>query len=166
MKVIFLDIDGCLTSEKKGTYFNLDPAKYHPSKTVMKQIMKLCDETGAKVVLSSNWRKFDFDGHWINRYGIYKNPIGEVKKTLEDYCIDVLPKTRHINKSQALVLWLEIQETVPESFVIFDDDLREQFQNTHDYGIKDHFILVDTANGITEYDISKAKDILNSKEEK
>ena len=36
MKVIFLDIDGCLTSEREGTYFNSDPTKYHPSKKVMK----------------------------------------------------------------------------------------------------------------------------------
>ena len=71
MKVIFLDIDGCLTSEREGTYFNSDPTKYHPSKKVMKQLMKLCDETGAKIVMATNWRKFDIDGEWVNKYGTY-----------------------------------------------------------------------------------------------
>lgn len=164
MKVIFLDIDGCLTSKREGTYFNPDPAKYHPSKTVMKQIMKLCDETGAKIVMATNWRKFDIDGEWVNKYGAYKNPLKEVQAFFEDYCIGTLPKTRHINKAQATILYLEEHDDI-DNFVIFDDDKREQYQNTYEYGIKDSFILVDTANGITEYDISRAKDILSKEKQ-
>ena len=164
MKVIFLDIDGCLTSEREGTYFNPDPAKYHPSKKVMKQLMKLCDKTGAKIVMATNWRKFDIDGEWVNKYGTYKNPLKEVQAFFGDYCIGTLPRIRHINKAQATILYIEEHDDI-DNFVIFDDDEREQYQSTYEYGIKDNFILVDIANGITEYDISKAKDIL-SKEKK
>lgn len=161
MKLIFLDIDGCLTSVKEGTYFSPDPAKYHPSKQAMKQVMKLCDETGAKVVMSTNWRKFEIDGVWKNSYGAYKNPMQEVIGFLGDSCIGTLPKTRHINKAQALTLFFEqFDADIITSYVIFDDDVKEQFQNTCEYGIRDHFILVDNAVGITEYDIDKAKDIL------
>ena len=160
MKVIFLDIDGCLTSEREGTYFNPDPAKYHPSKKVMKQLMKLCDKTGAKIVMATNWRKFDIDGEWVNKYGTYKNPLKEVQAFFGDYCIGTLPRIRHINKAQATILYIEEHDDI-DNFVIFDDDEREQYQSTYEYGIKDNFILVDIANGITEYDISKAKDILS-----
>lgn len=164
MKVIFLDIDGCLTSEREGTYFNPDPAKYHPSKKVMKQLMKLCDKTGAKIVMATNWRKFDIDGEWVNKYGTYKNPLKEVQAFFGDYCIGTLPRIRYINKAQATILYLEEHDDI-SSFVIFDDDEREQYQNTYEYGIKDNFILVDITNGITEYDISKAKDILSEEKQ-
>ena len=164
MKVIFLDIDGCLTSEREGTYFNPDPAKYHPSKKVMEQLMKLCDKTGAKIVMATNWRKFDIDGEWVNKYGTYKNPLKEVQAFFGDYCIGTLPRIRHINKAQATILYLEEHDDI-SSFVIFDDDTREQYQNTYEYGIKDNFILVDIANGITKYDISKAKDILSEEKQ-
>ena len=164
MKIIFLDIDGCLTSEREGTYFNPDPAKYHPSKKVMKQLMKLCDKTGAKIVMATNWRKFDIDGEWVNKYGTYKNPLKEVQAFFGDYCIETLPRTRHINKAQATIIYLEEHDDIG-SFVIFDDDTREQYQNTYEYGIKDNFILVDVANGITEHDINKAKDILSEEKQ-
>lgn len=39
---------------------------------------------------------------------------------------DELPKDRHINKSQALELWFEMNDFNGE-YVIFDDDEREGF---------------------------------------
>ena len=106
MKVIFLDIDGCLTSEREGTYFNPDPAKYHPSKKVMKQLMKLCDKTGAKIVMATNWRKFDIDGEWVNKYGTYKNPLKKCKLSLEnialEHCLRQGTSTKH--KQQSYIL--------------------------------------------------------------
>ena len=165
MKVIFLDIDGCLTSEREGNYFNPDPVKYHPSKKIMTQIMKLCDETGAKVIMSTNWRKFDIDGVWINSYGTYHNPLQEVLDFFgEEYCIGTLPAIKHINKSQAVILYLEEHDDI-DSFVIFDDDEREQFQSTCDFKIKKHFVFIDNVDGITEYDIDRAKEILNKEKQ-
>ena len=126
--------------------------------------MKLCDKTGAKIVMATNWRKFDIDGEWVNKYGTYKNPLKEVQAFFGEYCIGTLPSTRHINKAQATILYLEEHDDIG-SFVIFDDDTREQYQNTYEYGIKDNFILVDVANGITEHDINKAKDILSEEKQ-
>ena len=47
MKVIFLDFDGVITTPKSG--YNLSPE-------LMEKVKKICDETGAKIVVSSSWR--------------------------------------------------------------------------------------------------------------
>ena len=44
-------------------------------------------------------------------------------------------------------------------FVIFDDDLREEFQTTAEYDIMNHFVLVDSQHGITEDNIKAAFNI-------
>ena len=98
-RLIFLDIDGCLTSIDDGSYFNPDPDKYHPSLKIMNRIKTLCNNVNAKVVMSTNWRKFDIDGTWKNQYGVYKNPLSETMKYFDNLCIGTLPRTRHINKS-------------------------------------------------------------------
>ena len=59
MKLIFLDIDGVLNYEgyerftRSGTRF-VDPV-------LIKRLKKIIDRTGAKVVLSSTWRRGIYD---------------------------------------------------------------------------------------------------------
>lgn len=43
--------------------------------------------------------------------------------------------------------------------MIFDDDLREEFQTTAEYDIMNHFVLVDSQHGITEDNIKAAFNI-------
>ena len=57
--------------------------------------MKLCDKTGAKIVMATNWRKFDIDGEWVNKYGTYKNPLKEVHEVLDGFILGSLPPIRH-----------------------------------------------------------------------
>ena len=76
-KLIFLDIDGCITSEEEGNYFSPDPSLYHPSKKIVSKLIDFCRTNNVKIVISSNWRKFDIDGVWKNSYGVYKNPLLE-----------------------------------------------------------------------------------------
>lgn len=47
MKVIFLDFDGVITTEESRS--KLDLSK-------MRLVKKICDATGAKIVISSSWR--------------------------------------------------------------------------------------------------------------
>ena len=72
-----------------------------------------------------------------------------------------LPKDRHINKSQALILWFEQHPEFDGEFVILDDDKREGFQNTFEYDINNHFILTNPEWGLTNSDVEKAVEILN-----
>ena len=69
--VIFLDIDGCLTSKRDNTYFNPNPNKYHPSKNIIDLLETFCLANDIKIIISSNWRKFDENASWTNGYGTY-----------------------------------------------------------------------------------------------
>jgi histidinol phosphatase-like enzyme len=61
-KLLFLDFDGVLNSYEEGGYKTHTPEEYGPSITICNKIIKLCKETGAKIIISSNWRKFKPDG--------------------------------------------------------------------------------------------------------
>ena len=163
MNVIFTDIDGVLTStlETPGSYLNHHESEYGLSPKCVARLIKLCKDTNSKVVISSNWRKFKPDEKWVNKYGSYENNMPKLKKVLGDLYVGDLPKVRHINKSMAAVLWFEEYSNEIDKFVVFDDDLREGFQNTYEYGIKDNFILTDKEIGLTDEDCKKAKKILN-----
>lgn len=82
--IVFLDIDGCLTSINDGTYFNPDPAYYHVSDAILVKVIALCKAVKASIVISSNWRRYEPDGKWKNQYGEYKNPLSNLKKKLGD----------------------------------------------------------------------------------
>ena len=73
-----------------------------------------------------------------------------------------LPLDKHINKSQALVLWFKQNPEFDGKFVIFDDDKCEGFESTTDYNINKNFILTDPEWGLTNDDVEKAVEILNS----
>ena len=59
--LIFLDIDGVVTScmTTPGSYMNHEPSDYGPSPDCVERLKRLCDVTNAKIVISSNWRKFE-----------------------------------------------------------------------------------------------------------
>lgn len=158
-KLIFLDIDGCVTSKNDESYFNPDPAKYHPSKNIVNKLVDFCKDNDIMIVVSSNWRKFDIDGTWTNSYGTYKNPLSELISMISDVYLDTLPPDRHVTKSVALVKWFNITGYTGK-FVIFDDDVSEGYGKTDNYNIKNMFIQIDATTGITDNDLKKASDIL------
>jgi len=62
MKVLFLDIDGVLNSKRTLLAFDAYPRSYHYKdmqifdQVALSLIRRLCDETGAQICLSSDWR--------------------------------------------------------------------------------------------------------------
>jgi hypothetical protein len=76
--------------------------------------------------------------------------------------IETLPPERHITKSDALIIWLN-KTGYTGSFVIFDDDLHENYQNKTEFNIKDKFIFIDSRFGITDNNLKTAKNILDKK---
>ena len=161
-KLIFLDIDGCITSEEEGNYFSPDPSLYHPSKKIVSKLIDFCKCNNTKIIISSNWRKFDIDGVWKNSYGVYKNPLPETIQMLGDVYVETLPPERHVTKSDALIKWLN-KTGYTGSFVIFDDDLHENYQNKTEFNIKDKFVFIDSRFGITDDNLKTAKNILDNK---
>lgn len=148
-KYVFLDFDGVVSSqlETPGSYITHEADEYGASPSCVARIKKLCDETGAKIIIASNWRRFPDDGpcsFWTHpKYArTVFNPLPAFRKQMEGYIAGVLPRERHITKAHALILWFEENNITQDdiNYVIFDDDLSEGYAATYEYGIRDHFI--------------------------
>ena len=156
---IFLDFDGVLNSFEEGSYMTNSSETYGPSKKICSLIKNLCDRTGAKIIITSNWRKFEENGSYSFNGNKVFNPLRKVKELLGDYIIGTLPPLRHVLKSEALIIWIEENDFDynNEKWVVLDDDSREGFGSTYDCKIRDHYIQTDAEFGITE-DIIKEID--------
>ena len=98
--IIFLDIDVWLTSMDytSGSYINHLPNEYGLSIECVEKLKRLCNETQSKIVISSNWRKFDLEGdfsYWVYNGHKYKNPLKEVHEVLDSFILGSLPPIRH-----------------------------------------------------------------------
>lgn len=133
MKVIFLDVDGVLNSEKlikekKGDI--IDRSKVR----ILKNII---EKTGAKVVLSSGWRLW-FDDNLLPKDG-YSQLLYEALKGFNIELFDKTPdfsteeiRTRktfsHI-KGKEILNWLDNHKEIENYIVIDDLMLRENKVN-------------------------------------
>lgn len=144
MKIIFLDFDGVLNSHKwieanqhlfeSGQLF----MHKHLDHDAVARVDKICRETGAKVVISSTWRRFNTLPQLqaiLKRHGF----TGEVISTTP-----ILGGPR----GNEIARWLRAAGPV-ESFVIIDDDsdmadlMDRLVRTTFDTGLQDEH--VDTA---------------------
>lgn len=118
MKVIFLDIDGVVNC--------YDTKERAPSKVIgveqrlIAHIKEIVDATGAKLVLSSTWRKdwaFDLmdgkDWHYL-RDEFAKQDL---------YFMDYTPSRRDSHRGEEIKEWLTSTEYDVESYVIIDDEM-------------------------------------------
>ena len=126
MKVIFLDIDGVLnTSEtfikrkqdwEKTGIWNLEIDEFR-----VEYLKRIIDETEAKVVLSSAWRR-DFEN--VSGKVIPIHEKGEaLQNILKKYDIelyDILRKGYSLLREDLITIWLNEHPDV-ESFIIIDD---------------------------------------------
>lgn len=161
--IIFCDFDGVLTStyETPGSYINHDNDGYGISDACYYNLEQLCIDTNSRVVISSNWRRYADDGCWINpkTKAKFTNRLPLLKKRLGDLYAGQLNKIRHIRKVDALKMYLKKHDDI--NFVIFDDELKEGFQDEEKYGISSRFIQTDNTFGLSKLDVEKAKKILN-----
>lgn len=139
MKVIFLDIDGvvnCIGTKERA-----------PSKVIgveqrlIAYIKEIVDATGAKIVLSSTWRKdwaFDLmngkDWHYL-RDEFAKQGL---------YFLDYTPSRRDSHRGEEIKEWLESTNYDVTSYVVIDDEMFDIWdlhdghtvQTSFDHGIK------------------------------
>ena len=139
MRVIFLDFDGVLNTERylrerdPRTQSILDEAKL----TLLRRIV---EETGAMIVLSTSWRR-----HWDPdsvRWDATWKPCGEA---LRNHGLTVYDRTPDYedhsgnNRDREVRDWLTAHKGEVESFVILDDvrmgweELSERLVNTNPY---------------------------------
>lgn len=164
-KTVFLDIDHVLTNTDldNSSFLSFDPSKYHLSSINLKWLDVLLEKSQAKIVISSNWRRFEPPNIYWNFNGKqYASTLEPFKKMYGGLIIDMLPKDRHVTKSNALELWIEDNpwfSKTKSKYVILEDDVREGFQI--DPVFVKHLVLTDHRYGLTKNDVDKALKILS-----
>lgn len=144
MKVIFLDFDGVITTLESR--WNIDSEK-------CKLVKRICDETGAKIVISSSWRKSNLE--------YTMKQFSKESFLLYDYVIDVT-KRLSISGSASITIprGVEILEYIEShdsitNYVILDDDTDMLLWQ------RNHFVHTNTYEGINEKNVEQAIKILN-----
>ena len=148
MKVIFLDIDGVLnytewyTDERNPGNLNGQEGDLDP--LCVDRIIRICEETGAKVVISSDWRISWYGTQMrLGRMGLDDNFV--IDKTPEliwrkvskhNYLNENYEKTYEYSRGAEVDAWLAAH---PEctNFVIIDD--RTDFTDEQ----SPHFVHID-----------------------
>lgn len=164
MKYVFTDFDGVVTSteETPGSYLTHMPSEYGMTPSRVRLLVGLARRAGAKIVLSSNWRRFEPDGACRFSFApgaAYVNPTPAFIREIGGLYAGTLPKDKGLRKPQALELWIE-ENGAPDAFVVFDDDPGEGFAESP-YAA--NFVLTDYRTGVTPYDIEKAERMLGLK---
>ena len=152
MKIVFLDIDGVLNSaeydlsrgEKDG---NIDITR-------LPLIKRIVENTGAKIVLSSSWRKlWEADKTLCSAEGL------EIDNAFSSAGLEIFDKTPIMGlRSQEIACWLE-NHPETERFVILDDMLFGWGE------LSDYLVRTDGAvgRGLENQHVERAIEILNRK---
>ena len=149
MKVIFLDFDGVITTEKSKWKLDLDK---------MKLVKEICDKTGSKIVISSSWRTNNLEStiKYITDTSNYF--VGEHPFLMPELVVGITGRMFYQNYSfprGVEVMCYQYDHPEIDNYVILDDD------NDFLISQKDNYIRTDAYNGINEEDVKKAIEILN-----
>lgn len=115
MKVIFLDIDGVLNSD---IWYQMRSERCEEIDMVTLPYLKwIVVETGAKIVLSSSWRKL----------GKQNPDYLELLRILDTYGLEIFSETPHHSRygkwrGNEIMEWIDSRGGEVESIVILDDD--------------------------------------------
>ena len=153
MKIIFLDIDyvvNCMSTKERA-----------PSGVIgveqrliayIKEIVDATDATGAKIVLSSTWRK-DWAFNLLN--GKDWDYLREEFAKQNLYFFDYTPIRSDSHRGREIKEWLESTDYTVRSYVIIDDEM---------FDIKDlhegHMVQTSFNDGINPYAVKMAIEIL------
>ena len=140
MKVIFLDFDGVITTPH---------SHWHIDRSKVKLVKKICNETGARVVVSSSWRpRLDQSQSKIDAWKERRLP-----KELGDLVIGVTPSIGGARGCE-IKAWLEHHPGIEEYVILNDDDdmLEEQLFR---------FVETDFVCGLTNREADLCISILN-----
>lgn len=151
-KIVFLDFDGVITTLDSDWTIDEDKCAL---------VKEICDNTGAKIVISSSWR------HNTLSETIEKENLQDW--SLKNYCIGITKRCFLTGDSRFTEIprrGIEIEQWLREykannldtniQYVILDD-------NTYDllYIQKDNVVQTDSYNGISEENVEQAISILN-----
>ena len=118
MKIIFLDIDyvvNCMSTKERAP-----SGVIGVERRLIAYIKEIVDATGAKIVLSSTWRK-DWAFNLLN--GKDWDYLREEFAKQDLYFLDYTPIRRDSNRGEEIKEWLENTGYDVYSYVIIDDDM-------------------------------------------
>lgn len=151
LKVIFLDFDGVITCH--NSKWSLMPDK-------MNMIRRICETTGAKIVISSSWRMNTLEST-LAYITDPKTPYVDGKPySLSDFTIDVtcsLWDREKYGRGDEIQAWLDFHPDVT-NYVILDDDVFDMLPCQ-----EGHIIETSWESGIGEEDVETAIKILSEK---
>ena len=151
MKALFCDVDGVLNnSETRGH----SPGGYTGvSDALIRNLKKIIDETGARIVLSSDWRLSKNDPVHGKDYRYLE------RKLLYTARLKISGQTDDISWSRRGKEIRQYLDEHPEitAYVILDDNPFSDFKK---YNLQDHLVLTDWKEGLTEKDVERAVSIL------
>lgn len=140
MKVIFLDVDGVLNHGNSKIKVEDDKIQF------LKQII---DETGAKIVLSSDWR------FWLGTDDRDVALLQEKLKGIGAEIVSSTPNSKHGYRGAEIYQWInEWQGETIDKFVILDD--RDDIKPYMNKFVQTSFNL-----GLQEKHVRKAIQLLN-----
>lgn len=175
---IFLDIDGVLNSEAM-CHHNPHPTCHGLmgiENNKVKLLKQIVNETDAKIVLVSSWKKsFDafkrngykaiqIDGNWYTEElapcGIFGKYLSNklAKQKLRVYDTTTRYEKDPSYRGDGILAYLK--ENPANNYVILDDENFIDYQDRP--AIQDHLVLTDWLVGLTEKDIEKALIILKN----
>lgn len=155
-KCIFLDFDGVITTLKSN--WNLDKAK-------MEMVKRICDETGAKIVISSSWRRYTL-ADTIESITTNQIEKGQEPFLMPEYIVGITARMysfkfglreEHYKVCRGVEIdrWLWEHPQIV-NYVILDDDSDMLLRQ------KNNFIKTHALRGISKRDVEKAIKILNN----
>ena len=157
MKIIFLDIDGVLNNFQTFREIQLEfqltgirRVAIDMDKVLL--LKEIVENTGAKLVLSSGWRKY---GKMKKDRLVTKNQnLFDIVTTLENSGLniyDITPKVRNENRELEIRKWLDEHKDLNiESFIVIDDEDFDLSGFSNEL-VKTYFIKTDGhGDGISE----------------
>ena len=151
MKVIFCDVDGVLNNA--GTKARSPNGYTGVSDELIRRLKKIVAETGAAIVLSSDWRLTRDDPvHGRDyRYLVRRlRFVGQLK--IADHTVDISWRFRGLE----IRTYLKEHPQITEYAVL--DDL--PFRDFYSCGLLGNLVLTDPKKGLTDADVERAVKIL------
>ncbi len=164
MKVIFLDIDGVLNADDDFGGRSKPNPRIHGilgvSRSKVKRLKRILDETGAKIVLVSSW-KYDYHNYITGHENVWGKYLrNKLRKDKIDIMDDTYRYDRSAGQNRGLEIktWLEETTEQIESWIVLDDEI---FCDYTTYDIPKHLVKTKDATGLTEELADKAIELLN-----
>lgn len=164
MKILFLDVDGVLNYEmceaKIGVYYGVDQGK-------VKLLKQIIDATGAKIVLSSTWRRNIQVGMPLE---CQDDPFAiELMSKLQAeglkiYDLTPVDKSDSYRYEQIMSVMKEYKHSgqMIDAWCVLDDDMFDRFNEPE---FRKHLVWTNFIDGLTEEGVREAISILNGETE-